>query len=237
MKVALASAKIIDRDISWNLNRMEYFMREAKANGVELVCFGEAFLQGFNALTWKYDVDRNVALKNASCEINRICDMTIDVGIDVLFGYNEIEGEYIYSSCALISNGEILHNYRRVSKGWKEYTKTDEQYKEGDSIRTFEYKGRKCLIALCGDIWDMPERFALGEEILFWPVYVSWTKEEWENGGKQEYAFQAMVCCGNTLYVNSICEGDAFGGACHFADGKIKTELPIYNEGMLIVEV
>ena len=63
------------------------------------------------------------------------------------------------------------------------------------------------------------------------------TKEEWENGGKMEYAEQAKMCCPKTLYVNSICEGDAFGGAAFFVDGQIQRELAIYNEGILFVEI
>ncbi len=237
MKIALASARIIDRDTAYNLSQMERYMKKTKAEGAELVCFGEAFVQGFNALSWQYEEDRKIALTTASREFAQIRNLTKEIGIDVLFGYNELARESIYSSCALISDGEILHNYRRISKGWKEYTQTDEHYKEGSSVEVFDYKSKKCVIGLCGDLWEYPERFALGEDILFWPVYVCWTKEEWENGGKIEYAEQAKLCCENTLYVNSICDGDAFGGAAHFACGKVQKELPIFNEGLLIVAV
>ena len=41
MKIALASAQIIDRDIKYNLSQMERYMKEAKAMGADLVCFGE----------------------------------------------------------------------------------------------------------------------------------------------------------------------------------------------------
>lgn len=237
MKIALASARIVDRDINYNLSQMERYIREAKATGADLVCLGEAFLQGFNALSWQYEGDRKIALATSSQEFTQIKVLTKEVGVDVLFGYNELDDDSIYSSCALIANGEIIHNYRRISRGWKEYSKTDEHYKEGLSVEVFDYKGKKCVIGLCGDLWDYPERFALGEDLLLWPVYVCLTKEEWENGGKLEYAEQAKSCCANTLYINSICDGDAFGGAAHFFDGKVKIELPIFNEGLLIVEV
>ena len=237
MKIALASARIVDRDINHNLSQMERYMKEAKAEGAELVCFGEAFLQGFNALSWRYEEDKKIALTTSSREFVRIKRLIKELGIDVLFGYNELEREAIYSSCALISGGEIVHNYRRISKGWKEYTKTDEHYKEGASVEVFSYKNKKCVIGLCGDLWEYPERFALGEDILLWPVYVCWTKEEWENGGKIEYAEQAKLCCENTLYINSICDGDAFGGATHFMGGKIQKELPIFHDGLLYVTI
>ena len=57
MKFALASARIVDRDINCNLSQMERYMKEAKEVGADLVCFGEAFLQGFNALSWQYEED------------------------------------------------------------------------------------------------------------------------------------------------------------------------------------
>ena len=237
MKIALASVRIVDRDINYNLSQIERYMKEAKEMGADLVCFGEAFLQGFSALSWQYEKDKKIALTIFSPEFERIKALTNEIRIDVLFGYNELDDDTIYSSCALIADGTIIHNYRRISRGWKEYSKTDEHYKEGSTVEVFEYKGKKCVIGLCGDLWDYPERFALGEDLLLWPVYVCWTKEEWENGGKIEYAEQAKLCCENTLYINSICDGDAFGGAAHFLDGKVQKELPIFKEGILVVQI
>lgn len=178
MKIALASARIVDRDIEHNLKQMERFMRQAKAENATLVCFGEAFLQGFGALTWNYEKDREIAISTSSKEFSYIKSLTKSIGIDVMFGYNELSGDRIYSSCALVSGGEIVHNYRRISRGWKEYWKTDDHYREGSSVEIFEYGNKKCAIALCGDLWDHPERFALGEDVLFWGVYVSWTSED-----------------------------------------------------------
>ena len=62
MKIALASARIVDRDIKYNLSRMEHYMTEAKLSGADLVWFGEAFLQGFNALSWQYEEDKKMAM-------------------------------------------------------------------------------------------------------------------------------------------------------------------------------
>ena len=237
MKIALVVAEIVDGNIEFNLSQMERFAKDSRRAGADLVWFGEAFLQGFNALSWQFDQDKNVAVATDSKIFSRIISLTKEIGIDILFGYNELDGEDIYSSCALIANGEIIHNYRRISIGWKESSKTDGHYKEGNSVEVFDYKGKKCAIGLCGDLWDFPERFNLGEDVLFWPVYVGWTKEEWENGGKMEYAEQAKMCCPKTLYVNSICKEDAFGGAVFFVDGQIQCELAIYNEGILFVEI
>lgn len=237
MKIALASARIVNRDIKYNLSQMEHYIINAKKKGAELVCFGETFLQGFDSLNWCFENDRAMAISTDSNVFDEICSMSVKHEIDILLGFVELDGDSLYSSCALISNGKLHNNYRRISKGWKEYTKTDEHYKEGDTVEVFHYNGKKCVIALCGDLWDYPERFKLGEDLLFWPVYVDWTVEEWENGTKNEYAEQSGKCCPNTLYINSICENDALGGAAFFEKGTVKKELPINNEGLLFTEV
>lgn len=72
MKIALASAQIVDGDIKYNLAQMQRYMKKAKAKGAELVCFGEAFVQGFNSLSWRYEVDKNRALTVSSQEFVQI---------------------------------------------------------------------------------------------------------------------------------------------------------------------
>ena len=148
MKIALACARIVDRDMEHNLAQMEKYMAKASVSGACLVCFGEAFLQGFNAFEWDYETDKNLAVSLKSNLFKRIRTMAGKYGIDVLFGYNELDGEKIYSSCALMTPEGIHHNYRRISRGWKEYWKTDDHYREGDCVIPFDYRGRKMVIAL-----------------------------------------------------------------------------------------
>ena len=66
MKIALASAKFKNNDVPFNLRQIEDCMLQAKEAGAELVCFGEAFLQGFDALTWYWERDRDVAVTTDS---------------------------------------------------------------------------------------------------------------------------------------------------------------------------
>lgn len=237
MRIALAAARHINRDISHNLSQMERFMREAKAGGADLVCFGEAFLQGFDCFDWNYDQDRKMAVSANSDVFQKIRGRSLEIGIDALFGFAELEDDEIYSSAALIADGKLHQLYRRISRGWKEYWRTDEHYREGDTVRVFDYRGKRWAIGLCGDLWDYPERFSLGEDLLLWPVYISFDPREWENGVKEEYAAQAKLCCGRTLLINSICDGDAHGGAVFFENGKITAELPMDREGMLFVDL
>ena len=57
-------------------------------------------------------------------------------------------GETLYSSCAVVIGGELKHNYRRISRGWKEFNRTDAHYREGVETLEFAYHGQKLMLAL-----------------------------------------------------------------------------------------
>lgn len=236
MKIALASAKFINNDIAYNLHQMERYAHRAKDSGADLICFGETFLQGFDSLCWNYEKDKEVAVELSSPPIQKICRLSCDIGIDFLFGFVEREEDRLYSSCALISNGQILYDYRRISPGWKVSRLTDHHYQEGNLVQPFEYRGKQCLIALCGDLWVYPERFDLGQDILFWPIYVNFSIDDWQQSLQDDYTQQAGKISSDVLIINSLSQNpDAFGGCFHFCDNRIQDSLPYGQDGLLTV--
>ena len=92
------------------------------------------------------------------------------------------------------------------------------------------------MIALCGDLWDFPERFRT-DGLLIWPVYVNFTLEEWA-GQEAAYAEQARRAASRTLLVNSLSrEPESHGGAFSFVDGRAAERLAYDTEGILTVEL
>lgn len=237
MKIALAAARFINGDTAFNLAQIERFTREAAAGGADLACFGEAFLQGFDGLAWNYETDQHIAITLASPEMTRLKALTTDLAIDLAFGFIERAGETLYSSWALLSGGEIIRLYRRISVGWKEVSLVDGHYQEGDAVEPFVYRGMRCLIALCGDLWVYPERYRQEADLLFWPVYVDFTPEQWANGEQAAYAAHAGTVCSTTLLINSHCDGEdrAKGGCCLFSQGQVIDALPMEQEGLLFI--
>lgn len=237
MNVALASARFANGNVTFNLSQMERFAEMARRRGADLVCFGEAFLQGFDAFVWQYDADQKMAVSTDSPCFDGIRGLSRKTGVDLLFGFLEREGEKLYSSCALMVQGELRQLYRRVSQGWKERSRADGHYREGTEVLPFLYKDKTCLIGLCGDLWDMPDRFAQGADVLLWPVYIDYSPEEWRTSAMGEYAEQAAKCCSKTLMVNSLCDKKAFGGAFFFENGRVASALPMGQEGLLMVSI
>ena len=234
MRIGLASYRCENKNTEFNINQIERAMREAQGK-VELLCFGEAFLQGFDSLCWDFEIDKNIAVSKESETMERLRKMTVQYGMAILLGYIERDGERLYSSCAVIADGTIVHNYRRISRGWKEFTRTDEHYCEGTVTGEFQLQGQDFMVALCGDLWDFPERFRTGHTLL-WPVYVNYSKEEWEGGAIEEYAAQAVLAAGETLMVNPL-DNDPVnhGGSFCFRNGTVAARLPFDTEGVLIV--
>lgn len=235
MKIGLACYEFKNNDIPFNISQMEKVLKCAQEK-VDLLCFGETFLQGFDALCWNYETDKDLAISTDSEVMRRFCSMTTEYKVDLLFGYIERSGDGLYSSCAVIENGELAHNYRRISRGWKEYTRTDGHYKEGADTDGFLYHGEPMKIALCGDLWEYPEQFKT-DGLLIWPIYVNFGLDEWPQREK-EYAQQAHLAAHRTLMVNSISQTPiSHGGAFYFVGGSVEKKLDYDTEDILMVEV
>ena len=236
MRIGLVSYRCENRNTAFNMTQIERGMQNAQGKA-DLLCFGEAFLQGFDALSWEYDTDRTIALERSSEVFSKLQNWTVQYGISLATGYIEKERDKLYSSCAVISEGQIIHNYRRISKGWKEYSKTDGHYCEGDKTDAFLLHGQEMKLALCGDLWEFPDRFRT-EHLLIWPVYVNYTVDEWRSGVLAEYAAQAASAADDVLMINPIDDNPVNHGGCfHFHQGGIAAAIPFDREGILMIEI
>ncbi len=236
MNIGLASYQFINHDIKFNISQIKK-AAEKVSGKVELLCFGETFLQGFDALSWDYEIDKDIAISKDSSVMKSISKISKDAGVDLLFGYLEIEDETIYSSCILLSGYDVIHNYRRISTGWKvKKVYNNFHYGEGRIVKEFMYKNQKFLTALCGDLWVYPERFKT-RGILLWPAYVTFSLEEWKKE-EVDYAERALLASKNVLFISSITENPrSLGGAFYFKNGKVFKRLDFGKEGILVVKI
>lgn len=235
MHIGLVSYRCKNKDIAFNLSQIERAMQEAREKA-DLLCFGEAYLQGFDSLCWNYETDREMALEITSEPIRQLARWTQQYHTALLTGYIERAQERLYSSCIVLVEGKIIHNYRRISKGWKEISKTDAHYAEGSETGAFCFLNQTITLALCGDLWDFPERFKT-DDVLIWPVYVNFSVAEWEGRELADYAKQASLAANRVLMVNPIDrDPENHGGAFFFKNGMIAGRIPFDQEKILLVE-
>ena len=234
MKIGLVQYKFINNDIEFNLSQIERALKET-AGRADLLCFGEAFLQGFDSLSWNHEKDKSIAVTRDSSEMQTICDWSKAYRVAIAVGYIERDDDSIYSSYAFIEDGKVSHNYRRMSIGWKESGKTDDHYKEGETVETFSFMNHNFEIALCGDLWDVTWDKFITNRIVLWPVYVNFSLDEWPQE-EIEYAQQAEKISERVLMVNSLSDDPvSHGGTFVFKEGIILSKLQYDVEDILIV--
>ncbi len=245
MKIALASSPVRTRDIRHNLSSMLQTI-ERCAGKADMVLFGESTLQGFDCLNWDYETDCYMAVSREDPRMMQIRDAAKQNQLAVSFGYIEKADGALFSSQIVIdAAGKVIHNFHRVSVGWKEYWHTDDHYQEGANFEAFFYGGKRFAIGLCGDLWTegRPEEMrGLNVDIVLWPVWCDFTAQKWNEDIKYAYAQQAALCGDHVLLVNPFCadQGDAetaSGGAAYFKMGMLAQEAPAGQCGVLIVEI
>lgn len=245
MKIALASSPVITGDIQHNISSILQTMEQCSGKA-DMVLFGESVLQGFDCLTWDYETDRRMAVSRSDPQIMQLREAARQYGIAVSFGYIEKVDDSLFSSQIVIdAAGTVIHNFRRVSVGWKEYWHTDDHYCEGTNFEIFSYAGKKFAIGLCGDLWTdgRPEEMRmLNADVVLWPVWCDYNAAQWNESIKYEYAEQAALCGDCVLLVNPFCADldvteAASGGVVCFKNVTIAQEAPAGKSGILIVEV
>jgi N-carbamoylputrescine amidase len=244
MRIALIPELFYDLDLEHNKAQMLKWLQHYRDCGVDLLVFGEAFLQGFGALNADYEHDLAMALSQDDACFDQLKQACKETNIALAFGYIENAQGSLYSACMVIdADGQLMHNFRRVSPGWKLGSAfQDKRYQEGDDYTPFELASKRINIAICGDLWyeDLIENYKTVEsDLLLWPLYTNYDIETWEGGEKEEYAKRVAMLDRPVLMVNCIDEGEykALGGAFVFENGQVSQELAMGEKGVLIVEL
>ena len=76
MRIGLAAYRCENRNRNFNIGQIERALKEAQGK-VDLLCFGEAFLQGFDSLCWDYETDKEMAVAQDSETMNRLRSLTV----------------------------------------------------------------------------------------------------------------------------------------------------------------
>ena len=243
MKITLAAALSVNGNLSQNLNKIEAVLRAHPDQ--DFVLFGEAFLQGFNSLTFDPDHDQQWAVDHSDAPISWLRDLARTVHSGIGVGYFRFHQGKWTSNYLIISNqGDILLDYARMSPGWKIRDADPQLYTEGTQSGIFHYHGKQIGVLLCGDGWTdevVSAMVSRQPDLVFWPVYVCFPLAEWKQEQAEAYALQAGSFAKRVVLVNNLdapgVEEPALGGAFDIQNGQIQASLPWTEEGCLTLEI
>ncbi|MGI6781399.1 MAG: nitrilase-related carbon-nitrogen hydrolase [Acholeplasmataceae bacterium] len=236
MKIGLVSAYSHNK-IEENINTIIKFLSDYQH--LDFLLFSEAFLQGFNSLTWNYFEDITITINRNDSILNQIKKACKKYNTAVGFGYYETDNYDLYCSYMIINNnGELVNNYRRLSTGWKVTSKTNHYYKEGTEIIPFTLNNYNFITLICGDLWDDNIKEKAMEIInkekidtILWPNHLDYTIAQF-NLEIQDYQERSKDIKVPLLLINDHSETSC-GGAVVFKNNNILHYLKIGTIGVL----
>lgn len=136
-------------------NNLKVILNEIEdSSEVDLILFNEGFLQGFEAFSFEYKNDVEIARFQNSMEIANIKDALKEKNMAVGFGYYEnFKGGLYNSFIVLGKDGKEIINYRTNSTHWKAKNACAD-YREGERLYSFRVKDSEVGVVSYFDLLD-----------------------------------------------------------------------------------
>ncbi|MFN8571184.1 MAG: carbon-nitrogen hydrolase family protein [Gemmatimonadaceae bacterium] len=243
MIVGLASPRIAT-SLEDGLERVRGFMADAAGQGVNIVCFPEAFLPGLRGQdfpVFAYDAAAEERILQAATQWARTYRVAAILGME----HVTTAGRQV-AAVVVDADGALLG---RQTKNQLDPTE-EAHYVPGNTRHVFDVKGVRFGVAICHEGWRYPEtvRWAAvrGAKIVFQPqltgsdqtgpLLTTWGASD------NPYYERAMVMRSmeNTIYFASINYGVRFQESATSLitpDGRCQAHLAYGTEGMLVQEI
>lgn len=236
MKISLC-AELSTLNLAKNLATIEQIVKTTKS---DLFVFGEAFLQGFDALSFEYKNDIKIALPENSIEIAKVKNLAKENASAIAFGFYENASGTIFASYLVVDkSGKTICKYRRVSTGWR-HQNACADYREGENFQSFQLGDKRFGILVCGDFWEdklLPQIVELDAEVdaFLWAVHCDYTTERWEKTEHAEYKKHTAILAKPVFFCNNYTANElsAKGGAYVWQQGREIKALDVGKPGVL----
>lgn len=149
MKIAACQLPYIHNDLERAMSLIVSNAAEAQGRGVELICFPECFLQGYDV---RIEHVEEVAIDLGSSAFIRILQSFESLKPVIVVGLIEREGSRFYNAAVAIDRGTVVARYR------KSHLLKGEQalFEAGVEYPVFEVGGTTVGINICYDL-NFPE--------------------------------------------------------------------------------
>ncbi|MFT4629439.1 MAG: NAD+ synthase (glutamine-hydrolyzing) [Arenicella sp.] len=237
ISIALAQINVVVGAIEDNVDKIIEFAERARENlQCDLMVCSELVITGYPPEDLLLRPGFNSLVEQ---QLKRLCDSV--KGIDLIVGYPKKTPCGLFNVGALIQNGKITHEYKKIKL--PNYSVFDEKryFIAGDKPCVIDYKG--CLIGLtvCEDIWHagpVEDAVAEGAEVIIningSPYHTHKILERREVVCERAKALQTPV-----IYTNQIGGQDelVFDGASFATDGngQIAHQMASFKEGLSAV--
>ena len=118
------------KSVSENLKALLAHVKEAAAQGCDIVCFGEAVFSGMPSEDYARDLQLAISVDGP--QARAIARAAADNKIWIVFGAMEKRLGNLYDAAFLYNDkGKLVHRYARISRGWLTPRNKQKMYKLG----------------------------------------------------------------------------------------------------------
>jgi len=244
MKVHIAQISPILGNVEKNAEKHFEIIKEAVANGCDLVMFPELSLTGYYLLDLVYEV----AMEESHPVYQKFLELSNDIAI--VFGYVEESADRsFYNSAAFVHRGKTVHTHRKVYL--PDYTLFEEgrYFAAGKEFVAFDTEFGKFGLLICEDSFHMSALYILSQSGVQNVLILSNSpaRGNLEDGHDAANIWQtsnnyvASVLTVNLVYVNrsGVEDGVTFwgGSEAYDARGKKLISLGMFKEDRGCVEI
>jgi predicted amidohydrolase len=213
--------------------------REGMAQAVELICFPEAFLQGY--LT-NPDAARRVALDVDSPAFRALLQRLPAEAPTIVLGMIEKHHDALFNSAVVIHHRDIIGRYRK-----RHLLPGEHAFESGSEVHVFPVNGARFGINICSDTnfpsaaRDVAE---LGASLIVCPANNMMTRDRSERFKDLHNAVRAERCRETGLWLLSADvtgerEGNISWGPTALLNprGEVVDQLPLGRPGLLVADI
>lgn len=226
-------------DYEASLRLIIQYAKEAEAQGAELVCFPECYLQGYvvNERT------KELAIDFCSDTFQNILDRLSKIHATLVIGVIEIHNQNLYNTAMVVQRGKLIGVYRKTNLLGGEA----KVFQPGSEFPAFETKGLRFGIAICNDLnysKTIDAISAQGIDLLVCPCNNMMTKrnaEDWKYRHNEVRASRAKES--NTWLLTSDVTGET-GDRISYGpttlidpDGTVTAQVPLLEPGLLVRQI
>jgi predicted amidohydrolase len=240
----------ITTDLAANVAKILHMAAGAVDAGAALILLPEAVLTG---LVNNDDVEHDLPLGQeipgpVTAALAEFCRRRAWLGLGLL---EREEGQLFDSAVLLNPTGEISLKYRRIQPQWHGRAADPAVYRQGSEVTKAETPFGTVSFLICGDLFDdgiVAELRDARPDLLLYPFArcfsptVESAQQQWDEHEQRAYLERVALAGVPALMVNYIGDeiigDDSFGGAFAVtAQGELMASMPLYEEGLLIVDL
>lgn len=157
-------------DFEGNLQKVVAGLERADRERVDIVCFPECFLTGYPNVE---ELARRDAFAIDSPQMMFVLDRTNQFEAAFIVGFNELRGNDLYNTAAVIHKGHLLGRYSKCS-AYMAF------HKQGREFPVFQHRGLTFGVVICSDGgYIEPARLLAlqGAQVIFSPHFNYINKE------------------------------------------------------------